>query len=125
MENTTNIKNQDGNVEETLKVDSTKEIILKEEDNKHDKFFDPDFNSTSINPTLKIDYMKLVHKFGTELIKEDLLERFQRLTGKDLHPWLKRGIFFTHREFDKFLDAYEAGEPVFLYTGRGPSSDAM
>jgi len=73
----------------------------------------------------KIDYMKLVNQFGTELLNQDILERFKRITGKDLHPWLKRGIFFTHRGFDKWLDAYENGEPIFLYTGRGPSSDAM
>ena len=73
----------------------------------------------------KIDYMKLVNQFGTELLTQDILERFKRITGKDLHPWLKRGIFFTHRGFDKWLDAYENGEPIFLYTGRGPSSDAM
>jgi tryptophanyl-tRNA synthetase len=73
----------------------------------------------------KIDYMKLVNQFGTELLTQEILEKFKRITGKELHPWLKRGIFFTHRGFDKWLDAYENGEPVFLYTGRGPSSDAM
>jgi len=72
-----------------------------------------------------IDYMKLVNQFGTEIISKELLERFQKVIGKELHPWLKRGIFFTHRAFNKFLDAYENGEPVFLYTGRGPSTDAM
>jgi len=73
----------------------------------------------------KIDYMKLVNQFGTELLGEEILAKFKRITGKELHPWLRRGIFFTHRAFDKWLDAYENGEPVFLYTGRGPSSDAM
>jgi tryptophanyl-tRNA synthetase len=34
-------------------------------------------------------------------------------------------LFFSHRDFDKILDKYEAGEPFFLYTGRGPSSDAL
>ena len=73
----------------------------------------------------KIDYNKLVIQFGTELIDDALLEKFKKITGKDLHPWLKRGIFFTHRAFNQFLDAYANGEPVFLYTGRGPSTDAM
>ena len=68
---------------------------------------------------------KLMEQFGTDPITEQLMAKFQRITGKELHPWLKRGIFFTHRGFDQFLDAYENGEPVFLYTGRGPSSDAM
>lgn len=73
----------------------------------------------------KVDYEKLIKQFGTERLTDELLERFAKITGKDLHPWLKRGIFFCHRSFDQFLTAYENGEPVFLYTGRGPTSDAM
>lgn len=73
----------------------------------------------------KIDYDKLVKQFGTELIDDALLEKFQKVTGKDLHPWMKRGIFFSHRSLNQFLDAYENGDPIFLYTGRGPTSDAM
>lgn len=109
-----------------LNCDDNNHVNLdsKEEKKGDDKIFDPNFNPWNIGDS-KIDYMKLVHKFGTELIDQELLEKFKRITGKDLHPWLKRGIFFTHREFNKFLDAYENGEAVFLYTGRGPSSDAM
>ena len=59
------------------------------------------------------------------MISKEFLERFKIVIGKELHPWLRRGIFFTHRAFNKFLDAYENGDPVFLYTGRGPSTDAM
>jgi len=73
----------------------------------------------------KVNYKKLIEQFGTEELNEDLLIRFQNATGKDLHPWLKRGIFFSHRDFGNFLTAYENGEPVFLYTGRGPSSESM
>lgn len=71
----------------------------------------------------KIDYMKFVEKFGTQLIDDKLKERFERVIGKKLHPWIRRGLFFSHRELDKFLDAYERGEPIFLYSGRGPTSD--
>ncbi len=70
----------------------------------------------------KIDYMKLIKQFGTEVIDNELLERFKKVTGKDLHPWLKRGIFFSHRGLNQFLTAYENGDPIFLYTGRGPTS---
>lgn len=73
----------------------------------------------------KIDYMELVNNFGTQLITKELQDRFERVTGRELHPWIKRGIFFSHRDLDKFLDAYENGEAIFLYTGRGPSSNAM
>ena len=47
------------------------------------------------------------------------------MTGKPVHHLLKRGIFFSHRELNWILDLYEQKKPFFLYTGRGPSSDAM
>ncbi|KAJ7090350.1 hypothetical protein B0H15DRAFT_261115 [Mycena belliarum] len=72
-----------------------------------------------------IDYEKLVEQFGTRRIDAALLKRFQKLTGHKPHVFLRRGMFFSHREFDKILDRYEQGKPFFLYTGRGPSSDSM
>ena len=30
-----------------------------------------------------------------------------------------------HRDLDVVLDNYEAGKPMYLYTGRGPSSEAL
>lgn len=68
----------------------------------------------------KIDYKKLVEKFGTQLITKDILERIKRHTGK-LHMQLRRGLFFSHRDLDWILDLYEEGERFSLYTGRGPS----
>jgi len=73
----------------------------------------------------KINYAKLTEEFGTQLIGDDLIERFERITKKQAHPWIKRGIFFSHRALDDFLTAYENGEPVFLYTGRGPTSESL
>ncbi|CAG8698128.1 7666_t:CDS:10, partial [Funneliformis caledonium] len=72
-----------------------------------------------------IDYNKLIEKFGTQLIDNALLQRFQKLTGKEPHTLLRRGIFFSHREFSRILDRYEQGKPFFIYTGRGPSSSSM
>jgi tryptophanyl-tRNA synthetase len=73
-----------------------------------------------------INYLSLVEEFGTKLISSDgLLERFERVTGKKPHRFLRRGIVFSHRDLDVILDRYEKGEPFFLYTGRGPSSDSM
>ncbi|EIW85464.1 tryptophanyl-tRNA synthetase [Coniophora puteana RWD-64-598 SS2] len=72
-----------------------------------------------------IDYEKLLDQFGTRRIDAALLERFEKLTGHRPHPFLRRGMFFSHREFDKILDRHEQGKPFFLYTGRGPSSDSM
>lgn len=74
-----------------------------------------------------IDYQKLIQDFGTELIDQTLIDRFAKICGgmDKVHPWIKRGIFFSHRKLNEFLDAFEAGEPVFLYTGRGPTSESM
>ncbi|EPS98587.1 hypothetical protein FOMPIDRAFT_1148727 [Fomitopsis schrenkii] len=74
---------------------------------------------------LAIDYDKLVDQFGTRRVDAAVLERFERLTGQRPHIFLRRGMFFSHRDFDKILDRYEQGKPWFLYTGRGPSSDSM
>ncbi|KAG2389474.1 hypothetical protein C9374_014034 [Naegleria lovaniensis] len=71
------------------------------------------------------DYSKLIDQFGSEPVQQDLIERFEKLTGKKAHPFLKRGIFFSHRDLHKLLDHYENGKMFYLYTGRGPSSDSM
>lgn len=47
-----------------------------------------------------------------------LLCRIEKLTGKPAHPFLKRGIFFAHRDLQEILDCYEKGIPFYLYTGR-------
>ncbi|KAJ3272054.1 tryptophan--tRNA ligase [Terramyces sp. JEL0728] len=72
-----------------------------------------------------IDYNKLVEQFGTRLIDQEMLDRLERLTGARPHVFLRRGLFFSHREFNKILDLYEKGKPFYLYTGRGPSSGSM
>jgi tryptophanyl-tRNA synthetase len=42
------------------------------------------------------------------------------MTG-EIHPFLRRKIFYSHRDLDWILSKYESGEKFFLYTGRGPS----
>jgi tryptophanyl-tRNA synthetase len=79
-----------------------------------------------VNGKLKaIDYDRLVETFGTQLISKELLERFERVTGHRPHPFMRRGLVFSHRDLDWVLTRHEKGEPFFLYTGRGPSSDSM
>ncbi|KAG7879554.1 hypothetical protein KL938_003607 [Ogataea parapolymorpha] len=72
-----------------------------------------------------IDYEKLIKQFGTKPITKETLERFEQVTGYEPHHYLKKGLFFSERDFSRILDLYEHGEPFFLYTGRGPSSDSM
>jgi tryptophanyl-tRNA synthetase len=74
---------------------------------------------------LPVDYEKLTRDFGATPITKELLERFERATGKKPHRFMRRGIVISHRELEVILDRYEKGEPFFLYTGRGPSSDSM
>lgn len=69
-----------------------------------------------------IDYDKLIDSFGTRRIDSNLLDRMERLTGQRPHPFLRRGLFFSHRELNLILDRFEKGKPFYLYTGRGPSS---
>jgi len=78
----------------------------------------------------KIDYDKLVRDFGSKAITPELLKRLEAVTvGRGnvqcLHPWLRRGIFFSHRDLDQIVTFAENGTPFYLYTGRGPSSAAM
>jgi hypothetical protein len=40
------------------------------------------------------------------------------VTGVKAHPFLRRGIFFAHRELEEILTAHEKGQPFYLYTGR-------
>ncbi|ORY71663.1 uncharacterized protein BCR38DRAFT_417687 [Pseudomassariella vexata] len=72
-----------------------------------------------------IDYTKLVDEFGTKLINQEMLDRFERVTGHKPHRFMRRQIVFSERDLGLILDRYEKGQPFFLYTGRGPSSDSM
>ncbi|KAE8691755.1 Tryptophan--tRNA ligase [Hibiscus syriacus] len=73
----------------------------------------------------KIDYDKLIDKFGCQRLDQSFVDRVQRLTSRPPHVFLRRGVFFAHRDFNDILDAYERGEKFYLYTGRGPSSEAL
>lgn len=66
--------------------------------------------------TGNVDYDKLVHEFGTHYISEKAKKRLEKA-----HPLLRRGIYFSNRDFDLWLDAYSRGKKVSVITGRGPS----
>ena len=68
----------------------------------------------------EIDYDKLIKEFGVEKIDDKLLSRIKKHTG-DLHVFLRRKLFFAHRDMNWLLDEYERGNKFYLYTGRGPS----
>ena len=67
-----------------------------------------------------IDYGTLVQRFGTQPLTEELKERIAKHAGF-MHMQLRRNVYFSHRDLDWWLNEYDAGRPVGLYTGRGPS----
>jgi tryptophanyl-tRNA synthetase len=88
---------------------------------KKTQFVDP----WSVESEGAIDYDRLIVQFGSEHLREDLISRIERLTGRRAHRWLRRGMYFSHRDLNHILDLYEQGKKFFLYTGRGPSSEAL
>ncbi|KAM9294038.1 tryptophan--tRNA ligase, cytoplasmic [Gastrophryne carolinensis] len=72
-----------------------------------------------------VDYDKLIVRFGSSKIDQELIARIERVAGQKAHHFLRRGIFFSHRDMHQILDAVEKEKPFYLYTGRGPSSDSM
>lgn len=69
----------------------------------------------------KVDYDRLINEFGIKKITKNDLERLEKVSGKPLHHFLKRGIFFANRDLKWCIDEYEKGNKFFLYTGVGPS----
>ena len=63
-----------------------------------------------------VDYGKLVKDFGVTPISESIRKSLEKC-----HPLLRREIYFSHRDFDRWLDAYKKGKRVSVITGRGPS----
>ncbi|GAB6021632.1 Tryptophan--tRNA ligase, cytoplasmic [Chamberlinius hualienensis] len=72
-----------------------------------------------------VDYDKLIKRFGSSKVTQEIINRFEKVIGKPVHYLLRRGIFFSQRDLNIILDQVEKGQPFYLYTGRGPSSDAM
>jgi len=73
----------------------------------------------------EFNYDKIIKTFGCEEIDNGLISRFEKVTKKPIHPWIRRKIFFAHRELNKILDDYEDGKQIYIYTGRGPSSQSL
>ncbi len=69
-----------------------------------------------------INYDQLIEKFGTDRIDDEMLERIKDAVG-EVHFLLRRGIFYSHRDFDWILKKHENGEQFVMYTGRGPSGN--
>ncbi|XP_037815226.1 tryptophan--tRNA ligase, cytoplasmic-like [Lucilia sericata] len=82
------------------------------------------WNVTSSSDT-GIDYDKLIKRFGSSRIDDEMIARIEKISGKPAHHLIRRGIFFSHRELNTILTLKEQGKPFYLYTGRGPSSESL
>ena len=54
-----------------------------------------------------IDYDKIVKTWGAEYIDEDLIRRIEQSSGKKAHRFLRRKLFFVHKDLEKVLDTYD------------------
>lgn len=68
-----------------------------------------------------IDYSKVIDQFGCQPFTKELSEKYELETIL----FFRRGIVFAHRDFSYALEAAKNGKPIYLYTGRGPSSTSM
>ena len=66
---------------------------------------------------------RLIEEFGCGVLDDAILQRWEKVTVVRPHKFMRRGLFFAHRELTQILDAKEQGKTIYLYTGRGPSSD--
>lgn len=69
----------------------------------------------------KVDYKKLMRRFGTREISEHLKDRISEAANSKLHVMLRRNIFFSHRDLDLIIRDFKEGKGFFMYTGRAPS----
>jgi len=67
-----------------------------------------------------IDYDKLVEQFGVQPMTKEIEEKIAKHAGFK-HLQLRRGVYLSHRDTDWWINEYEKGNKVGLYTGRGPS----
>jgi tryptophanyl-tRNA synthetase len=64
----------------------------------------------------EVDYDRIIKKFGTSSLTKPLLNKLSKA-----HPLLRRGSYFSHRDFDLWLEEHKKGKKVSVITGRGPS----
>ena len=63
-----------------------------------------------------VSYDKLIKEFGTEKLSQSVVKKLVKA-----HPLIKRGLYFSHRGFEQWIDNALAGKKVSILTGRGPS----
>jgi len=92
--------------------------MAKEAQDKRVQVQQDSFKVTPWEVEGEVDYDKLVKQFGTSLINDKIRKKLEKC-----HPLLRRNIYFSHRDFDKWLENHEKGKKVSVITGRGPSEN--
>jgi len=114
-------------MDKTMVTDKTTDNIIDsitasiEIERKEEQIITP-WKVTSTNG---INYTKLIKQFGCNGIDGELIKRFERVTNTRAHRFLRRGLFFSHKDLNIVLDRFEKGEQIYLYTGRGPTSASL
>ncbi len=75
-----------------------------------------EFTMTPWDVSGDVDYSKLTKSFGTTAISPQLAKKLAHL-----HPLLRRGVYFSHRDLDLWLKHAEEHKKTSILTGRGPS----
>ncbi|EGQ42742.1 MAG: hypothetical protein J07AB43_07300 [Candidatus Nanosalina sp. J07AB43] len=81
---------------------------------------DEEFDVTPFDVEGQVDYDRLIDKFGTEEIDDELKQRFFDLAGGE-NLYVKRDFIYSHRGLEEALHEYEEEDGFFFYTGIGPS----
>lgn len=64
----------------------------------------------------EVSYDKLIKEFGATKISKKIYKKLEKT-----HPLLRRKIYFSHRDFDKWLEDASKWRKISVLTGRGPS----
>ena len=62
-----------------------------------------------------IDYERLIQQFGTQKLSPEIKKELSE------NILVRRGFYYSHRNFDKAFREQKEGKSFFLYTGRAPS----
>ncbi|KAI5180552.1 tryptophanyl-tRNA synthetase [Nematocida sp. AWRm80] len=68
----------------------------------------------------EINYNKVIEQFGCEVFTKEMANKY----GLD-NILFRRGLVFAHRDFIKSIEYAKSGGSIYLYSGRGPSSNSM
>ncbi|ELP84212.1 tryptophanyl-tRNA synthetase, cytoplasmic, putative [Entamoeba invadens IP1] len=70
-----------------------------------------------------IDYTKVASTLQINTISSDHLSRLEKLSGKPLHQFLRRGFYYSEIDFEEVITALEQKKPVYVFLQKLPSKE--